>query len=127
MNKRIIIGVVLILLAGGAWLYLDYLNKQQQAEAEEMRQAMIQAHARAAALQQAKAKFEAQILSDLNNCKAAAEKANTDYITAHQKPVRHKPGQFNLPRANADEAAKTLEAANAACQQAYETRLKNGS
>lgn len=52
MNTRIIIGIVLILLAGGGWLYLDYLNKQQQAEAEEMHQAMIQARARAAAAQQ---------------------------------------------------------------------------
>ncbi len=130
MVKKII-AVVLIVLTGGGWLYLDYRNKQEIQEAEELRRAMEQARAqalaRAKALAEARAKFEAQILADLTTCKATAEKAKEDFLTQNQKPVRRKPGQFTIPQAAIDEAAKTLEAANAACQATYDTRLKNGS
>lgn len=119
--------VVLILLAGGGWFYLDYLNKQELKAAEESRKAMEQARAQAQARAAAKAKFEAQIVADLNACKATAEKAKEDFLTQHQQPVRRKPGQFTVPQAAIDEAAKTLEAANAACQTAYDTRVKSGS
>ncbi len=47
MIKKII-AVVLIVLTGGGWFYLDYLNKQQLQEAEELRAAMEQARAQAA-------------------------------------------------------------------------------
>ncbi len=123
--------IVLIVLAGGTWLYLDYLNKKQLQEAEELRraveQARLQAAAHAKALAEARAKFEAQILADLNACKAAAEKAKEDFLAKNQKPVRRKPGQFTIPQAAQDEAAKTLDAANAECQTTYDTRMKNGS
>lgn len=130
MLKKIIAGV-LIVLAGGTWIYLDYLNRQEIKEAEEMRQAMIQARAqamaRAKAAEEAKAKFEATIQADLASCKAAAEKAKADFLEANKKPVRRKPGQFTVPQAAQDEANKAQEAANAACQATYETRLKTGS
>lgn len=130
MVKKII-AVVLIVLAGGGWFYLDYRNKQEIQEAEELRRAMeqarVQALARAKAAAEAKAKFEAQILADLTACKAAAEKAKEDFLTQNQKPVRRKPGKFTIPQAAMDEAAKTQDAANAACQTAYDTQLKNGS
>ena len=48
MLKKVI-AVVLIVLAAGAWLYLDHLNKQEQLLAEQARQEMIQARAEAAA------------------------------------------------------------------------------
>lgn len=130
MVKKII-AVVLIILAGGGWFYLDYLNKQELQAAEELRRSMEQARAqalaKAKALAEARAKFEALILADLTTCKTDAEKAKADYVTQHQKPVRRKPGQFTIPQAVADEAAKMLETANAACQRTYDTRLKNGS
>lgn len=130
MLKKVI-AVVLIVLAGGGWFYLDYRNKQEIQAAEEMRRSMEQARAqalaRAKALAEEKAKFEAQIMADLTACKATAEKAKEDFLEANKKPVRRKPGQFTIPQAAQDEAAKTLDAANAACQQTYDTRLKSGS
>ena len=128
MVKKIVAGV-LILATGGAWIYLDYQNKQEQLAAAEMRKAIEQmrAQAQAQARIAAKAKFEAQINADLATCKAGAVKAKEDFLVAHQQPVRHKKGQFIVPPAAIDEADKTLEAANAACQTAYETRLKSGS
>jgi hypothetical protein len=130
MLKKIV-AVVLIALAAGTWGYLDYLNKQELQAAEEMRVAMAQARAqalaRAKAAAEAKAKFETTILADLTACKATAEKAKEDFLTQNQKPVRRKPGQFTIPQAAMDEAAKTLETANAACQSTYDTRLRTGS
>ena len=43
------IAVVLIMLTGGAWFFLDYLNRQQLQEAEELRRAMEQARTQALA------------------------------------------------------------------------------
>lgn len=43
------IAVVLIVLTGGAWFYLDYLNRQQLQEAEELRRAVEQVRAQALA------------------------------------------------------------------------------
>ena len=130
MVKKVI-AVVLIVLAAGGWFYLDYRNKQELQAAEDLRrsleQAREQALARAKAQAEAKAKFEAQIMADLTTCKATAEKAKEDFLEANKKPVKRKRGQFAVPQAAQDEAAKNLEAANAACQSTYDTRLKNGS
>ena len=126
MLKKIV-AIVLILATSSAWLYLDYQNKQELLAAEEMRKAMDQMRAQAQARLAAKAKFEAQILADLTACKATASKAKDDFLVAHQQPVRHKAGQFTVPKAASDEAENTLQAANAACQTAYDTRLKSGS
>jgi type II secretory pathway pseudopilin PulG len=126
MVKKII-AVVLILATAGAWVYLDYQNKQQQLAAAEMRKAIEQMRAQAQARVAARAKFEAQINSDLATCKASATKAKEDFLVAHQQPVRKKQGQFSVPKAAMDEADKTLEVANAACQATYETHLKSGS
>jgi hypothetical protein len=125
MVKKIV-AVLLILLTGGAWLYLDYQNKQEQIAALEMRKAMEQMRAQAQARAAARAKFEAQLLADLTTCKATADKAKEDFFSAHQQPVKRKPGQFTISQADIDEAAKTLEAANSACQLTYDTQLKSG-
>ncbi len=45
------IAVVLIVLTGGGWFYLDYLNRQQLQEAEELRRAVEQVRAQALAHQ----------------------------------------------------------------------------
>lgn len=120
MAKKII-AAVLILLAGGGWLYLDHLNKLEKQEAEEMRRDMEKAHARAVA----KGRYESGLFSELSDCRAAAGKANSDYLTLHQKPVPHKPGQFTTPRPVMDEAVKILETALVECQQTYEANLKS--
>jgi len=119
MIKKIV-AVVLIVLAGGAWLYLDHLNKQEQLIAEQARQAMVQAR------EQAKARFVVQIKEDLTNCQAAAEKAKVDFLTLNQKPVPRKPGEFTITQAVADEAAKMLADANAGCQLTFDTRSTSG-
>ncbi len=130
MVKKVI-AVVLIVLSAGGWIYLDYQNKQELQAAEDLRrsleQARAQALARAKAQAEAKAKFEALIMADLTTCKATAEKAKEDFLEANKKPVKRKRGQFAVPQAAQDEAAKNLEAANAACQSTYDTRLKSGS
>ena len=126
MLKKII-AVVLILATSGAWVYLDYQNKQELMAAEEMRKAMDQMRAQAQARAAIKAKFETQILADLTTCKATATKAKEDFLTAHQQPVRRKPGQFTIAKVVSDEAENTLQAANAACQTTYDTRMKSGS
>jgi hypothetical protein len=126
MLKKIA-AVVLIVLAGGTWGYLDYLNKQEIKASEELRKSMEQARAQAKARAESKAKFESLIIADLSTCKAAAEQAKADFITKNQQPVRRKPGQFTIPQGVADEAAKELETANTACQAAYTARLANGS
>jgi hypothetical protein len=130
MLKKII-AVVLIVLAGGTWAYLDYLNRQEIQAAAEMRAAMEQARAqalaRAKAAAEAKAKLEATLQADLTTCKAVAETANQEFLTKNQKPVRRKPGQFTVSPAVQEEANKTLEGANAACQATYNTRLQSGS
>jgi uncharacterized protein YxeA len=119
MIKKIV-AVVLIVLAGGAWLYLDHLNKQEQLIAEQARQAMVQAR------EQAKARFAVQIKEDLTNCQAAAEKAKADFLAQNQKPVPRKPGEFTITQAVADEAAKMLADATAACQLTFDTRSASG-
>ncbi len=130
MIKKVV-AVVLIVLTGGGWLYVDYLNRQQIMEAAELRRSIEQARAQvlahAKALAEAKAKFEAQMLADLTGCKAAAEKAKEEFLAQNQKPVRRRPGKFTIPQAAVDEATKTLEAANAVCQATYDMRVKNGS
>jgi hypothetical protein len=130
MLKKIV-AAVLIVLAAGTWGYLDYLNKQEIKAAEEMRAAMAQARAQAAerakAIAEARAKFETILLADLTTCKAAAEQAKANFVFQNQKPLRRKPGQFTLSPTAADEAAKMLESANAACQATYNTRLASGS
>lgn len=119
MVKKIV-AIILILLSGGAWLYLDHLNKQEQLIAEEARQAMIQAR------EQAKSRFVAQIKEDLSACQAAAEKAKADFLVLNQKPVPRKPGEFTIPQTATDEADKMLIEATAACQITFDTRSKNG-
>ena len=126
MVKKIVAGV-LVLLAAGGWFYADYANKQAQLEIEEMHKALDQARAQTQARVAAKAKFEAQILADLNACKTEAEKIKNEFVAKNQQPVRRKPGQFTLSPAAEKEAKEMLETANSACQTTYDTRLNKGS
>ncbi len=125
MLKKVI-AVVLIVLAGGTWLYLDHLNKLELQQAEETRQAMIQAREQAAARAQARARFEAELSATLTGCKEQASAAKTAFLEAHKKPVKRKPGQFTIPEEIAAQADDTLAAAEAACQKEYDARLAQG-
>jgi len=118
--------LVLILAASGTWFYLDQMNKKEIAAAEELRRAMEAARAKAQAIAAARAKFEAQITAELDACKAEAEKAKEAFLDSHKQPVKRKPGEFTIPQAALDEATMTLDAANAACQATYDTRLASG-
>lgn len=126
MLKKVI-AVVLIVLTAGAWLYLDQLNKQEQMLAEQARQEMIQARAEAAARAAARAKFEAELADAFNTCKATADQAKEDFLTANRKTVKRKPGQFTIPAEIAAQADDTLTAAYAECQKAHDTRLAQGN
>ncbi len=126
-----IIAVLIILAAGGGWFYMDYLNKQEQAAAAEMRKEVEHSRALAAVAEKARAAevraaFEAQLETELTACKLAAEKANADYITTNQKPVPRKPGLFTVPAEVAEASAKLLAEGNALCQTAHDNRLASG-
>lgn len=125
-----IIAVLIILAAGGGWFYMDYLNKQEQAAAAQMRMELEQSRALAAAAEkaraEAKAAFNAQIEADLATCKLAAEKAGNDYIAANQKPVLRKPGLFTIPAEVAEASAKLLADGIALCQTTYDSRASSG-
>ena len=73
MNKKVV-AVLLVVLAGGAWLYLDYLNRQEKLAAEQTRAAMEQARA------EARTRFESMLRADLATCMAAAEKATKKLV-----------------------------------------------
>ncbi len=125
MLKKVI-AVVLILLAGGAWGYLDHLNKQEQMFAEQARQEMIQARAEAAARAAARAKFETELADALSSCKANADMAKETFLTENRKPVRRKPGEYTISDEVAAQADAMLGTAYAECQTAYDTRYAQG-
>jgi len=133
MIKKLV-ALVLVLLAGGSWLLLDYFNRQEQVGAEQMRQGLVQARAEAQRRSgediknkaQAKAAFEKQILANLASCQAVAEKAQQDYMSLIQQAIPRKRGHSVIPKTVTDEAEKILANAKAECQQIYDTRLKTG-
>lgn len=128
---KIVIGVVLILAAAGGWLYLDQLNKAELAAAAEMRKIVEQNRALAIAAEkarvEAKIQFENKINTELKACNDAADTANKEFLAQHQKPVPRKPNQFTILEADTAEAAKLLEAANAACLSTHDKRLAAGN
>lgn len=126
MLKKIV-AAVLIVVAGSTWAYLDYLNKQEQLAAEQSRREMEAMRAKAQALAEARAKLEAQLNADLEACKVSADAASKEYIAKNQQPVKRKPGQFTVPQAVADEAARMLNEALAACQASHDHRLASSN
>jgi hypothetical protein len=124
---KVVIAVVLIFAAGGAWLYMDCLNQHEQGVTEQMHQGVDQARAEAKRRAEAKAIMEYQIQATLTSCQAAAGKAKSDYMLLIQKAVPPtKRGPAVIPQAVVDEAEMLLTTAKAECQQAHDTRLKNG-
>ncbi len=124
---KVVIAVVLIFSAGGAWLYMDCLNRHEQGVTEQMHQGVDQARAEAKRRAEAKAIMEYQIQATLTSCMAAAEKAKSDYMLLIQKAIPPaKRGSTVIPQAVVDEAEMLLTTAKAECQQAHDSRLKNG-
>lgn len=130
MVKKIV-ALILVLVTGGAWAYLDYQNRLEIQAAEELRiemqKAREQAAARARAAAEARARFEAELQTLLTTCQADAEKAKSDFLEANKKPVKRKPGQFTVSKEVEAAAAAKLEADNTACKAAYDARLAQGS
>jgi hypothetical protein len=77
-------------------------------------------------LEQAKAKFAAELRAEVTACQANAEKASNDYIAANSKPARKKAGLSTVPKKVQDEAANMLTKGNADCQLAFDARLQKG-
>jgi len=125
MNKQVIF-LAMILLAAGAWLYLDCLNKREQGGAELMHQGVLQARAEAKKRADIKTNFDTQLATALNNCNAAADKAKTDYMTLVVQAAPQKRGQAIIPQSVINESEKILLAAKAECQQIYDNSLKGG-
>lgn len=120
------IAVILILLAGGAWLLLDCLNRREKSTAEMMQQSIVQARSEAKKRADYKKNFDEQLTHTLNTCNAAADKAKVDYMALVDQAAPRKRGQALIPQAVAVESEKILVAAKAECQLAYDSRLKNG-
>jgi len=133
MIKKVI-ALVLILLAGGVWLLLDYYNKQEKVSAEQMRQGMVQARVEAQKRSEEDAKnralvkagFEKQLTENLTSCQADADKAQQDYMSLIRQIVPRRGGKPVIPKSVADEAENILSKAKADCQEIYDTRSKNG-
>ena len=120
------IAIVLVFVASGAWLYLDCLTRQEQGEAVQMQQGIVQARAEAKKRTEIKTAFGKEIQADLDNCNAAADKAGSDYTSLIAQAVPRKRGQPVIPPAITAEAEKILTAAKASCKEAYDNRSKSG-
>lgn len=124
MIKNIVLVAVLV-LAAGAWFYLDYTNKQDQMETVNIRIKMEQT--RAAGVMHARAQLEEKLRMALIDCQNAAQKAKVDFLTQNRKPVRGKPNEVSLALDVMDKAETTFVAANAACMNDYADHLAKGS
>ena len=118
--------IVIIFIAGGALLYLDCLGKQEQSGAMQSRLEIEKARSEAKRRASSRVSYDSKILTDLNICKAAAEKSKKDYLDLIPKAVSSKRGPYIIPQAVEAEATSILDAAKMECQQLYDARLKAG-
>jgi len=125
MMKKML-AIVIACLAGGAWLYMDCLSKHEQGSAKQARVEIEKARTEAQRRAQGKANFESQLLTDLNICKAAADKGKKDFMDLFPRAVSNRRGPYVIPQAVEAEAVKILEAAKMECQQLYDARIKAG-
>jgi len=127
MVRQIII-VLLFTLSIGGWHYLDYMNKKEQRAAGEIHQQVLQMQLNQTEERaKAKAKFEARLRYEFTDCQFEAERARNEFLSKSIKPVPKKPDEFIINQAILNEAAKIITTRKDACQQAYDTRLKQGS
>lgn len=124
---KIIIAVSLIFLSGGAWLSLDYLNKQEKTHAKEMHLEIEQARLEAQRRAQTQANFASLIRTNQSICETAAVKAQKDYMELMLKVIPSKrQKQPSIPQAIADEAAAIMASATAECQNISTVQLQKG-
>lgn len=122
---KILIGVVLMCVAGGAWLYLDCLNHHEQGETAALQQGMLQAKAEARRRADTRTLFEVQLQDSLKACMDAADKSKADYMALLQKNLPSKRGVVVVPQAALDEAEALMTSARAACQQNHDEKMKH--
>lgn len=131
-NKTVqaVVAGVLIVLSGGAWLYLDCLNKQEETQSAQMQQEMLKLRAEskqrldtAKEIADAKLSVGNQIRANLASCQAAAEKSHKDYLGLIEKILPRKRGQVLMPPNIASESNQILTAAKAECQQNHDTLM----
>lgn len=115
---KIIFTITVIVLASGSWFALDYLNMREQEQAREIQQGLNMARTEASRRSQTQASFTTLINAMQQQCEAAADKAQEDYLNLMQKtlPVTRKKAA-TLPQAILDEAANIKTAAKSACLQ----------
>lgn len=116
---------VILLVAGGAWLYLYKMNEAEKKAIYAIGQSIKQTQAEEAAKQAARvAELRKKILVELSSCQDEANKSMNDFIAANQKPDRRKRGHFVVTEDVADKAVKMFTDSNMLCQQAYTDRSK---
>lgn len=120
------LAITIMLIAGGAWIFLECLNKQEQGNATQARLEIEKARSEAQKRASSKLSFESKILTDLNICKAAAEKGKKEYVSLIPRVVINKRGPYVNSQLLEAEALKILEEAQLECQQLYDVRLKAG-
>lgn len=126
MIKKVV-GIFLILIASGVWLYLDLLNKHELGGAEQIHQSLESARAEAKKRAEIKESFENLTLIYLNHCQVAAAEAKNNFMDLVEQAVPpDKKGKVVVPQAIEAEAEKILASAKAVCQHIYEGRLKEG-
>lgn len=123
---KLVLAIVIGFSGGWAWIYMDCMSKQEQGSAKQTRIEIEKARAEAQRRALSKVNFESQLLTDLNICKATADKGKKDFMDLFPKAVPRKRGSYLTPQEVEAEAIKILEAARLDCQQLYEARLKAG-
>lgn len=123
---KTVLAILVACIAGGAWLYLDCLNRQMQGNAKQTRIEVDKARTEAQRRALGKVNFESQLLIDLNICKAAADKGKNDFMDLIPKVATNRRGSYVITQAVEAEAVQILEAAKSECQQLYDARFKVG-
>ena len=125
------IGVALIMLTGGAWLYLDCLNKQEEATSTQMQQEMqqmrIEGKKREDSIKkvaEAKLALETQVARNLLSCQEAADKLNSAYMLIVQKTLPRKRGQVVVPQNIVTEFAQILAEVKLTCQHSHDDLIQ---
>lgn len=122
-----VIAATLIVLAGGAWLFLDCLNRQELSHAEQLHSSIENARAEASKRAAVKAGFDKQVQAVYNSCQAAADKAKTDYAALIEQTAPRKRGVAVIPPEVLEAAENLAASAKAECKTAYDNSLKNGA
>ena len=117
------VAIALIFVAGGAWIFLDCMNKQEQMEAEMLRQGMVQSRAETNKRVAEKAAFESRTLNSLNMCNDSADQIHGEYMKLVEQLSPRKRGKTVIAQEVSDATEKLLADSKAACQKNYESLM----